>query len=124
MPTVDAEAAAKPVKVQIVPVETAPVERRTNMGTFTPGLVPQMIAGLSNKRIQLIINVVTAFTGNTGLAFLCKDYASAQDAAKGNNNSGSILGPGTFTAVGTGEFWIVSTGVTNDLVGAIAEYEV
>lgn len=124
MPTVDAETASKPVKVQIVQEEKAPVERRTNMATFIPGAVPQNILGLSNKRIQAIINVVPIATGNTGQAFLLKDYAAGQQVASGYEGTGSILGPGTFTVVGTGEFWLAATGLTNYAVGVVAEYEI
>jgi hypothetical protein len=118
----DAETAAKPIKVQIVPTETAPVERRSTTTSFVPG-APQQILPLSNKRIQAVISVVAIATGNTGNAFLCKDAASAKDVLSGNNNSGSILGAGTFTVVGTGEWWLASTGATNLLVGVVAEYE-
>jgi hypothetical protein len=123
MPTVDEETASKPIRVQIVPVETAPIERRSNLTSFTPSTTMQQILPLSNKRIQAVISVVTIATGNTGNAFLCKDAASAKDAAQGYNNSGVILGPSTFTVVGTGEFWLVSNGATNLLVGVVAEYE-
>jgi hypothetical protein len=112
-----------PVKVQIVNDQRAPVERRSQLSTYVPSATPFCILPLSNKRIQAIVSVVPIATGNTGQAYITKDQAGALQVSA-TYNAGAIIGPGTFTMVGTGELWLVSNGTTNYLVSVIAEYEV
>lgn len=128
MPTIPRDqevgnAAVPPVKVTIVNEQRAPVERRTQLSTYVPSTVPTEILPLSNKRIQAIINVVPVSTGNTGQAFITKAQADALQVSA-SYNAGSIVGPGSFTIVGTGQLWLVASGATNYVVGVIAEYEV
>lgn len=125
MTTLDADQAAKPIKVQVVPVEQAPVERRSNPATFVPSTVPAPILPLSNKRIHAVVSVAQVNTGQTGIVYLCKDQAAALNVAAGNYVGGAAaaVGPGTFELVGTGEWWLVSTGPSNYLVGVIGEYD-
>jgi hypothetical protein len=126
MPTYprDDESYSKPIDVRIVnDVQTAPIERRTNMATFVPSATPTCILPYSNKRIHAIINVVATGTGNTGFAFFTKDQADALQVSA-TYNAGSIIGPGQFEVVGTGEFWLVASGATNFTVGVISEYEI
>lgn len=117
------QASSPPVRVVVVnDTQQAPVERRTNLASFVPSTTPQMILPLSNKRIHAVISVVVTGTGQTGNAFLTKDQAGALQVSA-TYNAGSIIGPGTFEVVGTGEMWLVSSGSTNFTVGVIAEYE-
>lgn len=123
MPTTDSELAAKPIKVEVVNTQTAPVERRSTMRSYVPGVgAPVCIIPLSNKRIHTIINVVATSTGNTGQAFLANSQADANQASA-TYNAGSIIGPGEFEMVTTGEIWLSANGVTNYVVGVISEYE-
>lgn len=124
MATHDAVDAQKPIKVVVVnDTQTAPVERRSIPVSFTPSVNPVCILPLSNKRIHAVISVVPVSTGNTGLAFLVNNQSGAQNVSA-TYNAGAILGPGTFDVVGTGDWWLVSNGPTNYVVGVIGEYEV
>jgi hypothetical protein len=103
-------------KVEVVNTQTAPLERRSVPVSFSVGQVPQLIAPLSNKRIQLILSVTGAN------AFLCTSQSQAGQVSS-TYNAGAALQPGVYTLMGTGEFWIVASQGTV-VVGVIAEYEV
>jgi hypothetical protein len=123
MVTHDAVDAEKPIKVVVVnDVQSAPVERRSTLVTFVPNTTPVCILPYSNKRIHAVISVVPIATGNTGQAFLTKDQSGALNVSS-TYNAGAMVGPGSFDVVGTGEWWLVSNGVTDYTVSVIAEYE-
>ena len=117
----DTDQTVTPIKVQIVNTQAAPVERRSTMRSYVPGAAVCIIP-LSNKRIHTIVNVVATSTGNTGQAFLANSQADANQASA-TYNAGSIIGPGEFEMVTTGEVWLSANGTTNYVVGVISEYE-
>jgi hypothetical protein len=126
MSTANKTEAAKPIPVQIVPVEPAQVEIRTTAVTFNTSAAPQNILGISTKRVNAVINIIGVNPG-TNSCYLCTSYADAQSlvlaqAAGSGQTAGSILINGTFELRGTGEFFIVSPQGTCQ-VGIIAEYE-
>lgn len=126
----DQDLEVRPIKVQIVNEQRAPVERRSNMQSFNPSTQPQSICPQSDRRIRVVINVVATNQAQAGVVYLCKDQAAALGVVAAFTNGGSftsggasVIGAGTFELVGTGDIWMVSTGPSNYTVGVIAEYE-